>query len=157
MIIKPMNDRSPETVFVSFRNVDGAGSITQNMAFTFLISGASVTAGSGNFNAVLPATAHLQGFGGIAARYSVPINGTGIGTAYGYQGSILCSQEVGSITINAGNLLIAVNGTGGLSSIGGATFDWANMKYAITGAALAAANISNAGGYFDNCTVRTLQ
>ena len=155
MIIKPMNDRSPETAFVAFRNVDGGGSITQNMAINFLISGASVTAGSGNYNAVLPITAHLQGFGGIA-RYSVPINGTGSAVAYGYQNSILCSQEVGSITINAGNLLIAVTATGGLSSIGGATFDWANMRYAITGAALAAANISNAGGYFDNCQVRAL-
>jgi hypothetical protein len=155
MVIKPMNDRSPETAFVAFRNVDGSGSITQNMAINYLISGASVTAGSGNFNAVLPATAHLQGFGGIA-RSSVPVNGTGLATAFGYHNSILCSQEVGSITINAGNLLICVTATGGMSSIGGATYDWVNNKYAITGAALAAANISNAGGYFDNCTVRAL-
>ena len=156
MIIKPMNERSPEVALVAFRNVDGGGSITQNMAFNYLVSGASVTAGSGNFNAVLPVTAHIAGFGGIA-RFSVPINGTGIATAYGYHASILASQEVGSITINAGNLLNAVTATGGMSSIGGATFDWANMKYAITGAALGAAGISlNTNPYFDNCTVRAL-
>ena len=156
MIIKPMNDRSPETVFVAFRNVDGGGSITQNMALNFLISGASVTAGSGNLNAVLPITAHISGFGGIA-RFSVPINGTGIATAYGYHNSILASLEVGSITINAGNLLNAVTATGGMSSIGGATFDWTNMRFAVTGAALGASAISlGTQPYFDNCTVRAL-
>ena len=156
MIIKPMNDRSPETAFVAFRNVDGAGSITQNMALNFLISGASVTAGSGNLNAVLPTTAHISGFGGIA-RFSVAINGTGVATAYGYHNSILASLEVGSITINAGNLLNAVTATGGMSSIGGATFDWANMRFAVTGAALGASAISlGTQPYFDNCTVRAL-
>ena len=156
MIIKRQNARSPETVFVAFRNVDGGGSITQNMGVCYLVSGASVTAGSGVFNAVLPVTAHLAGFTGIA-RSSVPINGVGLATVWGYHNSILASQEVGSITINAGNLLNVVTATGGLSSIGGATFDWANMKYAITGAALGAAGISlNTNPYFDNCTVRAL-
>lgn len=157
MIIKRQNGRSPETVFVAFKNVDGGGSITVNTGMCYLISGASVTAGSGNFNAVNPITAHLQGFGGIA-RSSVPINGVGLATAYGYHNSIAASLEVGSITINAGNLLVVVTATGGLSSIGGATFDWANMKYAITGAALGAAGISlGTNANFDNCTVRALQ
>lgn len=157
MIIKPMNDRSPETAFVAFRNVDGGGSITQNSALCFLISGASVTAGSGNFNAVLPASAHLHGFGGIA-RSTVPINGTGIATAYGYHTSILVSQEVGSLTINAGDALIPVNAAlGGMSSIGGVTNYFLTNKYAVTGDAQAGLSLSNpTAAYFNNNTVRAL-
>ena len=156
MIIKRQNDRSPETVFVAFKNVDGSGSITQNTAFCYLISGASVTAGSGNFNAVIPVTAHLGGFGGIA-RSSVPINGIGIATAYGYHTSILVSQEVGSITINAGEALIPVTATGGMSSIGGATLSWPNSKFAFTGDTQAGLSISNpTAAYFNNNTVRAI-
>ena len=156
MIIKPMNDRSPETAFVAFRNV-GASSITQNDAVCFLISGASVTAGSGNFNAVSPITAHLAGFGGIA-RSSVAINGVGIATAYGYHGSIFVSQEVGSITIALGNVLLAVTATGGMSSIDGAANPTYNqgLGYAITGTDIAGLSISNPNAWFQNCTVRAI-
>src|SRR3990167_5173204 len=100
MIIKANNDRSPETAFVAFRNVDGGGSITHNRAMCFMVSGVSVTAGSGNFNAVSPITAHLAGFGGIA-RSSVAINGVGLATAYGYHASIQVSANAGSVTIGA--------------------------------------------------------
>ena len=156
MIIKRQNDRSPETILVAFRNVDGGGSITQNTAFCYLTSGASVTAGSGNFNAVIPIAAHINGFGGIA-RSSVPINGTGIATAYGYHTSILVSQEVGSLTINAGDALIPVTATGGMSSIGGVTVYFATNKYAITGDTQAGLSVSNpTASYFNNNTVRCI-
>ena len=156
MIIKRQNDRSPETVFVAFANVDGGGSITQNAAVCYLTSGASVTAGKGFFNAVNPITAHLGGFTGIA-RSSVPINGIGVATAYGYHTSILVSQEVGSITINLGEALIPVTATGGMSSIGGATLSWLNSKFAVTGDNQAGLSLSNpTAAYFNNCTVRAI-
>lgn len=156
MIIKPMNDRSPETAFVAFRNVDGGGSITQNSPLCFLISGASVTAGSGNLNAVNPIAAHIRGFGGIA-RSSVPINGTGIATAYGYHTSILVSQEVGSLTINAGDALIPVTAALGMSSVGGVTDYLLTNVYAITGDAQAGLSVSNpTAAYFNNCLIRAL-
>lgn len=158
MIIKQNNNRSPETVFVAFRNV-GASSITQNDAVCYLISGASVTAGSGNFNAVQPVTAHLAGFGGVARR-SVAVNGVGLATAYGYHASILMSANPTSCTIGAGSVLIPVTGTGGMNSMSSGLVAVAGgtliSKYAISGAALSTTTASAFTGWFDNCTVRAL-
>lgn len=154
MIIKMNNDRSPETVFVAFRNV-GATSVTTNEALCYLISGASVTAGSGKFNAVQPVTAHLAGFGGIA-RSTVAINGVGIATAWGYQASILMSANPGSVTIGTGSVLIPVTATGGMTSIAGTTVAFATVRYAINGAALSTTTASAFTGWFDNCTIHAL-
>ena len=159
MIVKRQNSRSPETVFVAFRNV-GATSITMNQAVCYLISGASVTAGSGNFNAVQPVTAHLAGFGGIA-RSTVAINGVGLATAYGYHASIQVSANAGSVTIGAGSVLIPVTATGGMTSIAGTSVGFGTVRYAISGAAvgttvLGGASASIQEGWFDNNTVRAL-
>ena len=148
MIIKENNDRSAETVFTAFRNVDGAGSITSRTAVCFTVDGNSAT----GFPAIHSRTAAFPGFGGLA-QTSVAINGYGLMTSWGNHASVLISNEGTSITITAGNVLTLVDGTGfGMSSVGGVTLSFLNGKTVIQTTTLTV----SAAGYADNVFVRAL-
>ena len=148
MIIKQNNNRSNETVRTAFFN-SAASSITQALPFSYVTA---LAASCDGISAVHTTTANFRGFGGIA-QSSVPANGYGLGIAWGNTASILLSNEGTSITITVGDVLLLVNGTGlGMSSIGGATFDWANMNGAAAGTTV---NVS-AAGYTSNARVFAL-
>ena len=126
MQIQGINRQDAAKVFINFRNVDGGGSITANDPVCLAVDGNSV---NGN-NATYPAAASIKGWIGIADK-TVAINGYGRAQAFGYRDSIKVSNETTSITITAGDALIPVATTVGLSSVGGVTLAYTNMKYAI--------------------------
>lgn len=148
MIIKMNSDRTAHIVMVAFKNVDGGGSITQNGPVCFVAAAASTD----GYNAVHPAAALTVLFAGIAEA-TVPINGNGHAVAWGLAASCIASNEGTSITIGAGHVCVPIAGTNvGVSSIGGASIDWANIKYLLAGSSL---NVS-AVGYLSNVQVRAL-
>ena len=127
MIFKSSNDRGNDPIDFAFQNVDGAGSITVNLPVCWTVNGNSV----GNGRAMHSLTVNFPGFTGIAQN-TTPINSWGKVRAIGTAASLLISNETTSITITAGDVLTVVNGTGlGMSSVGGVTLSYQNMKYAI--------------------------
>lgn len=147
MIFKVGNDRAADYIQFSFRNVDGAGSMTIGRAIAYAVDGNSAT----GVNAVFPAATSFKSFAGIVVATDIPINGWGLVQAYGQCASALISNEGTSITITAGNALIPI-GQAGLSSVGGATMDWLNSKY-VTGTQTIAVS---AALFFDNVVVRAV-
>ena len=102
MIIQQLNRTDPERVQLQFKNVDGGGSITTGYGVAFPITGASIDGIS-----VVKATAALaRGFIGVSVQ-DVPINGYGLATAWGYVNSVQISNVGSSITITAGDQLLA--------------------------------------------------
>lgn len=102
MLIQQLNRTDPERIQISFKNVDGTGSITTGMGVAFPISGASIDGVS-----VVKATAALaRGFAGVAMA-DVAINGFGLATVWGYVNSVAISNVGTSITITAGDQLLA--------------------------------------------------
>lgn len=127
MMIKLGNDRGNDPVDIAFTNVDGGGSITNNLPVCFTVDGNSV----GNGKAMHSRTVNFPGFVGIS-RDNVAINGWGRSRLFGTIGSLLISNETTSITITAGEVLTLVNGLGlGMSSVGGVTLSYQNMKYCV--------------------------
>ena len=125
MIVKQGNDRGQEYVWAPIHNVDGAGSLTQNMAVCYVVNGSSITGP----HAMIPAAVNFKNFAGVM-NATVAINGWGLSTIWGNANSCLISNEGTSISILAGDALIPVN-VAGMSSVGGATQDWLNQKYVI--------------------------
>lgn len=148
MIIKRQNDRSNEYVRTFFKNT-ATSSLTQGIPVCQVTALAASVDG---LSAVHSLTSSFRGFIGIS-RSSVAANGFGLADSWGKTNSILLSNEGTSISVTVGDLLLLVTGTGlGMSSIGGATFDWANMNGATAGTTV---NVS-AAGYSSNCIVRAL-
>jgi hypothetical protein len=102
MIISQINRIDPERVQISVKNVDGGGSITTGYGVAFPISGASID----GISAVKATGALARGFIGVATQ-DIAINGFGNVTAWGYVNSVQISNVGTSITITAGDQLLA--------------------------------------------------
>ena len=126
MQIQQINPTDAEKVFLTFRNVDGSGSITVNDPVCVAVDGNSVN----GVNATYPAAVSIKSWIGIANK-TVAINGYGLAQAWGYRDSIKVSNETTSITITAGDALTPIATAVGMSSVGGATLAYTNMPYAI--------------------------
>lgn len=126
MQIQQVNRADAEKIFLAFRNVDGAGSITANDPVCIAVDGSSVD----GVNSTYPGALSIKSWIGIADT-TVAINGYGRAQAWGYRDSIKVSNETTSITITAGDALTPIAGSVGVSSVGGATLAYTNMPYAI--------------------------
>lgn len=102
MLIQQLNRTDPERVQVMFKNVDGGGSVTTGLGVCFPISGASID----GISAVKSTGALARGFFGVATQ-DVAINGFGLATAWGYVNSVQISNVGTSITVTAGDQLLA--------------------------------------------------
>lgn len=102
MLIQQLNRTDPERVQLIVKNVDGGGSITTGLGVASPITGASIDGIS-----VVRATGALaRGFMGVATQ-DIAINGFGLVTAWGYVNSVQISNVGTSITITAGDQLLA--------------------------------------------------
>jgi hypothetical protein len=101
-----------EQVVIVVKNVDGGGSITTGMGVA-LCAAAGSTDGR---NAVIATAGLGANFAGVAME-DIPINGYGRVVAWGYAGSILLSQSVGSFTVTAGDQLLLGGATGAFTSV----------------------------------------
>jgi len=126
MEIQLANRVDAEKVFVTFKNVDGSGSITVNDPVCYAVDGNSAD----GVGALYPAAVSFKNWAGIADS-TVPINGFGRAQSWGYRDSIKVSNEITSITITSGDGLHLVVGSVGLSSVGGSTLSYLNLPYAI--------------------------
>lgn len=102
MRISSINREDGEVVAIIVKNVDGSGSLTTGMGVALCEAGASID----GVSAVKHTAARGKGFVGIAER-DIPINGFGSVTAWGVANSILLSHVGTSITVTAGDTLIA--------------------------------------------------
>lgn len=102
MIIQQLNRTDPERVQLQIKNVDGGGSITTGLGACFPISGASID----GISAVKATGALARGFVGVAVQ-DIAINGFGLVTAWGYVNSVQISNVGSSITVTAGDQLLA--------------------------------------------------
>lgn len=102
MIIQALNRADPERIQLQVKNVDGGGSITTGLGVCHPLSGASIDGVS-----VVKATGALaRGFIGVAVQ-DIAINGFGLVTAWGQVNSVQISNVGTSITITAGDQLLA--------------------------------------------------
>lgn len=102
MLIQQLNRTDPERVQLMVKNVDGGGSITTGLGACFPISGASID----GISAVKSTAALARGFVGVATQ-DIAINGFGLVTAWGQVNSVQISNVGSSITITAGDQLLA--------------------------------------------------
>lgn len=102
MLIQQLNRTDPERVQIIVKNVDGGGSITTGLGVALPISGASID----GVSAVRATAALARGFVGVATQ-DIAINGTGLVTAWGYVNSVQISNVGSSITVTAGDQLLA--------------------------------------------------
>lgn len=102
MIIQQLNRVDPERIQLMVKNVDGSGSITTGWGAAFPISGASID----GISAVKATGALARGFVGVAVQ-DIAINGFGLVTAWGQVNSVQISNVGTSITITAGDQLLA--------------------------------------------------
>lgn len=102
MIIQQLNRTDPERIQIQIKNVDGGGSITTGLGACFPISGASID----GISAVRATAALASGFIGVAVQ-DIAINGFGLVTAWGYVNSVQISNVGSSITVTAGDQLLA--------------------------------------------------
>jgi hypothetical protein len=102
MIIQQLNRTDPERIQIQIKNVDGGGSITTGLGACFPISGASID----GISAVRSTGALARGFVGVSVQ-DIAINGYGLVTSWGYVNSVQISNVGTSITITAGDQLLA--------------------------------------------------
>ena len=102
MIIQQLNREDAEKVQIQVKNVDGGGSITTGLGACFPIAGASID----GISAVKATGALARGFVGVAVQ-DIAINGFGLVTAWGLVNSVQISNVGTSITITAGDQLLA--------------------------------------------------
>ncbi len=102
MLIQQLNRTDPERVQIIVKNVDGGGSITTGLGACFPISGASID----GVSAVRSTAALARGFVGVATQ-DIAINGYGLVTSWGQVNSVQISNVGTSITVTAGNQLLA--------------------------------------------------
>lgn len=102
MLIQQLNRTDPEKIQIIVKNVDGGGSITTGLGAAFPITGASID----GVSAVRATAALARGFVGVATQ-DIGINGFGLVTAWGVVNSVQISNVGSSITITAGDQLLA--------------------------------------------------
>ncbi len=102
MLVQQLNRTDPERIQIMVKNVDGGGSITTGLGVAFPISGASID----GISSVRATAALARGFVGVATQ-DIAINGFGLATAWGYVNSVQISNVGTSITITAGDQLLA--------------------------------------------------
>lgn len=102
MLIQQLNRTDPERVMIMVKNVDGGGSITTGLGVCFPISGASID----GISSVKSTGALARGFIGVAIQ-DIAINGFGLVTSWGQVNSVQISNVGTSITVTAGNQLLA--------------------------------------------------
>lgn len=102
MLIQQLNRTDPEKVDIIVKNVDGGGSITTGLGAALPITGASID----GVSAVRATAALARGFVGVAIQ-DIAINGYGLVRAWGYVNSVQVSNVGSSITITAGDQLLA--------------------------------------------------
>lgn len=118
MQFQVLNETDAEIVYGNFTNAAGA-TITTGFPLAFTTTAASV---DGN-KAVLPASANLFTFAGIAEK-DIPDNGVGRYIAYGYAASVMIFACGTSVTVGAGVAMgpaagsLGVNSTGALETFG---------------------------------------
>jgi hypothetical protein len=144
MILKFNNTRSADTIQIAFKCVE-AKSITQNSGVT-LCNASSID----GINAVQPAAGTLKSIIGVASS-TVASNGYGLAKAWGYQASVKLSNEGTSITITAGDMVIASLADLGFTSVGGGTYT-AVARYISVGTTQAISAVA----YASNCIVRMM-
>lgn len=102
MITQLINRTDPEKIQMQIKNVDGGGSITTGLGACFPITGASID----GISAVKATGALARGFIGVAVQ-DIAINGFGLITSWGLVNSVQISNVGTSITITAGDQLLA--------------------------------------------------
>lgn len=102
MLIQHLNRNDAERVIVSFKNVDGSGSVTLGMGVCLVVSGASID----GLSAVKATGALARGFIGVA-KNNVAINDFGNVTSWGFADSVMISNVGTSITVTRGDMLKA--------------------------------------------------
>jgi len=100
MLVQQLNRTDPEVVKLSFKNVDGSGSVTTGWGVAFPITGASID----GVSAVKVTGALSRGFFGVSTQ-DVAINGFGLAVAWGFCNSVQISNVGTSITITGGDVL----------------------------------------------------
>lgn len=111
MIIQQLNRTDPERIQMQVKNVDGGGSITTGLGACMPITGASID----GISVVRSTAALARGFIGVAIQ-DIAINGFGLVTVWGQVNSVQVSNVGTSITITAGNQLLAGGLTGSFFS-----------------------------------------
>jgi hypothetical protein len=151
MLIQQLNRTDPEKVQIMVKNVDGGGSITTGLGVCFPLSGASID----GISAVKSTAALARGFVGVAIQ-DIAINGFGLVTAWGYVNSVQISNVGTSITITAGDHLLAgaVAGTF-FSSITDQATSTQYYKF-VTAATTVAVDLSNLNQSFVAGIVRAI-
>lgn len=123
MMFKKLNRDGAENVFRTVLNVQGA-TITTGRA----VSIKPTTASCDGISAILAdAAGDYPGFAGIATQ-DIANNDYGLIQTSGFVASVLLSQEVGSITVNAGDPLVP--SPGGFASAA-PTYANSGFKYVI--------------------------
>lgn len=127
MQIQQINRTESEKVKVTFKNVDGSGSITTGMGISYVEAGASIDC----ISAVKYAAANAKGFAGVSER-DVAINSYGVAVVWGLADSVLLSHVGTSITVTRGDVLKpgAVAGTF-FSSVTGEAMSTLLYRYVI--------------------------
>lgn len=135
MQIQTVNRSTPERVYMSIKNVEGA-TITTGLPVAYALGAAS----NDGLNAVIAnAAADYPGFIGIALN-DIPNNEYGRIQIAGFVNSVLISNVGTSITINAGDPLVAAPGGmfSGAPTYANSGFKWVqanNVPVAISAAA----------------------
>jgi hypothetical protein len=151
MLIQQLTRTDPERIQIQVKNVDGGGSITTGLGVCFPLSGASID----GISAVKATGALARGFIGVAVQ-DIAINGFGLVTAWGYVNSVQISNVGTSITITAGDQLLA-SGIAGqfFSSITAQATSTQYYKY-VTAATTVPVDISNLNQSFVAGVVRAI-
>jgi len=100
MQISALNRDNGEVVKVTFKNVDGGGSVTTGLGISYVEAGASID----GISATKYAAANLAGFAGVS-QSDVAINDYGLAVVWGLANSVAISHVGSSITITAGDVL----------------------------------------------------
>lgn len=143
MILKFNNTRSADTIQIPFKCVE-AKSITQNSGVA-LCNASSVD----GISAVQPTSGTLKSLIGVATS-TVASNGYGLAKAWGYQASVKLSNEGTSITITAGDAVVATTADLGFTSVGSGA--WSTARYITVGTT----QTISAVAYASNCIVRMM-
>lgn len=116
MLFNTLNGRNAAVAFMEVNNVDGAGSLTQNLPVCLFADGNTANGIAGGH----PASTSIRNWVGVA-NTTIPINGYGLVQIWGFRNSVLVSNSGTSISITAADVLVPVAGTGlGVASLNAA-------------------------------------
>ena len=139
MQIQTINRDTPERVYMSIKNVEGA-TITTGLPVAYALGAAS----NDGLNAVVAnAAADFPGFLGIALN-DIPNNEFGRIQVAGFVNSVLISNVGTSITINAGDALVPAPGGmfSGAPTYANSGFKWVTAASNVPAAISASAYVS---------------